>query len=342
MISIIVPLYNFGSKGDYCFKKCIESIRNQSYNDYEVLLMENLSTDDTIDAVKKYLAEINDERFKLYILDKPGLTNARNQGLSYAKGDLITFIDGDDTISEDYLQAGYDLITNNDVDMVIYNWAFYYIKKDKIKKQTNYENNIFERPQTDNRLYTALAWAKLIKTSVLLDNNITFDAELTGGEDTLFGVDVYFASKKIATSEKSIYFYTQNRKNQTTYTMKPIVAISTLKSVMRTEAVYKKYNVLQENILFLHNQIIEIIIGNTLGNSILRHIPKKEFNVLVNQYKNKIMSINVNELNCQKWKISWFKRFQKALSYNLSFYFIKFISLYYKLIIKPFKIKKYR
>lgn len=342
MISIIVPLYNFGSKGDYCFKQCIESIRRQTYNDYEVLLMENLSTDDTIESVKQYLSEINDDRFKLYILDKPGLTNARNEGLSYSKGDLITFIDGDDTISEDYLQSGFDLITKNNVDMVVYNWSFYYIKKNKIKPQTNYSDNVWVREKTDNRLFTALAWAKLIKKSILTDNNIVFDKELTGGEDTLFGVDVYFASHKIATSGKGVYYYTQNRKNQTTYTMKPIVAISTLKSVMRTENVYKKYNVYDENKLFLHNQIIEITIGNILGNTILRHTPKKDFKELIKTYKDKLLSIDVDEINCQKWKKIWFKRFQKSIRYNISYYFIKFISIYYKAVIKPFKIEKYR
>lgn len=342
MISIIIPMYNFGKLGDYCFIKCLDSIRNQTFTNYEVLLMENLSKDDTRKAIQKYLNEINDSRFKLFVLDKPGLTNARNEGLKHSTGEYITFIDGDDFVSKDYLQTGYDLISKENADMLIYNWAFYYYKNGKIKDMTNFKDNVFIRDNKDNRIFTGLAWAKLIKKQILIDNNISFDKSLTGGEDTLFGVDVYFASKKVITAENGKYFYTQNRKNQTTYTMKPIVAISTLKSVMQTENVYKKYNVYEENKLFLQNQIIEITIGNILGNTILRHTPKKDYKELLKTYGDKLLSIDVNEINCQKWKKIWFKRFQKSIQYNISYYFIKFISIYYKVIIKPFKIKWYK
>lgn len=94
MLSVVIPLHNLGYKGDYCLKMCLDSILAQTYNDYEVLLMENGSTDDTIKIAEEYCKK--DNRFKLHILDTIGVSNARNKGIELAKGEYIAFIDGDD------------------------------------------------------------------------------------------------------------------------------------------------------------------------------------------------------------------------------------------------------
>lgn len=342
MISIIIPMYNFGKLGDYCFIKCLDSIRNQSFTNYEVLLMENLSKDDTREAIQEYLDKIKDSRFKLFILDKPGLTNARNEGIKHSSGEYITFIDGDDFISQDYLQTGYNLISKENADMLIYNWAFYYYNNGKIKDMTHFQNNVFIRDNKDQRIYTALAWAKLIKKQLLIDNNISFDKSLTGGEDTLFGVDVYFASKKIITAENGKYFYTQNRKNQTTYTMKDTVAISTVKAIIKIKDVYKKYNVLQDNELFYNQEIVNLMIGYPLGNTQIRKIKKSTLDSIISQLKDTILNINVDNNSYKEWQKIWFKRFQKSVKGGYSYYFIKLIKLYRNIFIKPFKIKWYK
>lgn len=342
MISVIIPMYNFGKLGDYCFLKCLDSIRIQTFDNYEVLLMENLSKDDTRQAVQDYLDKIQDSRFKLFILDKPGLTNARNEGIKNSKGEYITFIDGDDFITPDYLQTGYNLITKENADMVLYNWAFYYYNNGKIKEMTNFKDNVFIRDNKDNRIFTGLAWAKLIRKQILIDNNIYFDKSLTGGEDTLFGVDVYFASRKIITAENGKYFYTQNRKNQTTYTMKDTVAISTVNAIIKIKDVYNKYNVLKDNELFYQQEIVALMIGNPLGNTQIRKIKKSTFDNIITQLKDIILNINIENDSFKNWQKVWFKRFQKAVKGGYSYYFIKFLKLYRNTFIKPFKIKWYK
>ena len=130
MVSVIIPLHNLGSKGDYCLKKTLDSILAQTYSDYEVLLMENGSTDDTIDIAKEYCQK--DSRFKLHILGTLGVSNARNKGIELATGDYISFVDGDDFISNDYLYSACSFLdSNKDVDFCVLSSEFYYVKSKK-------------------------------------------------------------------------------------------------------------------------------------------------------------------------------------------------------------------
>lgn len=110
MVSIIIPTYNH----DYKLKKAIESVLNQSYQNFEVIVVDNHSTDDT-DIV---LASFTDSRIKVYKINNHGVIAAsRNAGLRAAQGDYIAFLDSDDwwkkeklTLSLEKLQEGYDFV----------------------------------------------------------------------------------------------------------------------------------------------------------------------------------------------------------------------------------------
>lgn len=342
LISIIIPVYNFGYLGEYCFKICLEAIRKQTYTNFEVLLLENFSKDDTVEAIQKYLNEINDNRFKLFILDKPGLTNARNRGIEKSTGDYIAFIDGDDTISSDYLQSGIDCINEHNVDIVAYNYVLNYIYKNKIKPITNHKNNVFFRNNIDNKAMGSVVWAKLYRASLIKDNKIYFDETLIGGEDTLYGATAYFAANKMATVEKGLYYYTQNRKNQTTFSQKYNVARSTLKAHISIGELYHNLNVYNDNKDAYGNRFIDITIGVPLGNTLLKNLNLKDTNKILNEFKDIFLSFNVEEYDIVPWKKKWFKKFQKACKKNNLYFFMQYIRLYRNLFIKPFKIKWYK
>lgn len=111
MISIIVPVYN----AEKTLNRCIDSILSQTYQDWELLLINDGSRDDSLAISKEYA--LSDKRIK--VLDKlnGGVSSARNMGLDNAKGDWITFVDSDDYIGEHY----FDEIPNRKEDLVIYN-----------------------------------------------------------------------------------------------------------------------------------------------------------------------------------------------------------------------------
>ena len=111
-ITIIVPIYNCKNK----IKKCIDSLLKQSFKDYEVLLINDGSTDNTYNIINKYLKEINDKRYILFDKKNEGCGTTRNYGIKNASGDYICFIDNDDYIDTDYLFNLYsNLEINTDV-----------------------------------------------------------------------------------------------------------------------------------------------------------------------------------------------------------------------------------
>lgn len=345
MVSIIIPLHNLGFKGDYCLKRCLDSILTQSYTDYEVLLMENGSSDDTVEVAKTYCQK--DNRFKLYILDTIGIANARNEGIKIAAGEYVSFIDGDDTISDNFLSEIMKLIeNNNEISYVASSWSFYYDNTKKIKPVIKYENNTIENStKTFDYNSAATIWAKVIRRNILINNNIFLDSAIFGYDDFLFSSELYFASKKFALCAGACYYYTQNRSNQTTKTRLQNMTEGNLILIDRLKELYKKYNVYEENKSLLENMYISIFIGADFARTTTRKMNKSQIVELINNQKNNIMEINTEMLQCKNWQKVWFKRFQKAVKAYGAFggyLFIKFMRFYRNLFIQPFKIKWYK
>lgn len=345
MVSIIIPLHNLGFKGDYCLNRCLDSILAQKYNDYEVLLMENGSSDDTVEVAKTYCQK--DNRFKLHILETIGIANARNAGLKIADGEYVSFIDGDDTISDNFFSKMMKLIENNsEISYAASSWSFYYDNSKKIKHVIKYENNTIEN-STKIFDYNSAAtiWAKVIRRDILINNNIFLDSAIFGYDDFLFSSELYFASKKFALCADACYYYTQNRSNQTTKTRLQNMTEGNLILIDRLKELYKKYNVYEENKSLLENMYISIFIGADFARTTTRKMNKSQIVELINNQKNNIMEINTEMLQCKNWQKVWFKRFQNTVkSYGAfgGYLFIKFMRFYRNLFIQPFKIKWYK
>ena len=109
-VSIIVPCYN---AQDY-IKNCIDSIKNQTYQDFEVLMIDDGSKDNTKKIIQKEIKD--DQRFSYFYKKNGGLSDARNYGLTRAKGEYVCFIDSDDYISQDYVELLYYSIQKNNSD----------------------------------------------------------------------------------------------------------------------------------------------------------------------------------------------------------------------------------
>ncbi len=112
-ISIVVPIYNV----EKYLKKCIDSIRVQTFEDFELLLVDDGSPDNCGEICDRYAKE--DSRIKVIHKKNGGLSDARNAGIDIARGDYIGFIDSDDFIENDMYQTLYDLVKNADADMAV-------------------------------------------------------------------------------------------------------------------------------------------------------------------------------------------------------------------------------
>lgn len=112
MISIIIPIYNIAKY----LNQCLDSIVNQSYSEFEALLIDDGSSDESGAIAKKY-ANL-DSRFKYYRFDNQGLGKARNEGLSRANGEYVCFVDSDDCLHSDFLSTLYEAICGEQFDVV--------------------------------------------------------------------------------------------------------------------------------------------------------------------------------------------------------------------------------
>ena len=120
-ISVIVPVYNCE---DY-LEESIRSILNQSFNDIEIICVDDGSTDDSLNILKELSKQ--DTRLKVYTQENQGASVARNNALEKASGDYIYFFDADDYAVEDCLEKVYSNAVNNDSDMVIFYFDNYRI-----------------------------------------------------------------------------------------------------------------------------------------------------------------------------------------------------------------------
>ena len=113
LISIIVPIYNT----DCYLRQCLDSIINQSYKNFEVLLINDGSVDDSVMICKEFAEK--DSRICYFEKENGGVSSARNLGLKNVKGNYITFVDSDDWVEENYLEVLYNALKENEVDISI-------------------------------------------------------------------------------------------------------------------------------------------------------------------------------------------------------------------------------
>ena len=155
--SIIVPAYNVESYID----RCLKAIKSQEYKDYEVIIVNDGSTDNSVKIIEKYLS---DKRFKLINQDNKGLSAARNSGIKKAIGDYLIFIDSDDYISDDLLiKLDKILIKKYDLVKIQYN----YLYNEKIEEVI--DNIILNKEYSNEDYFMEILnlWKKL--TTKILD-----------------------------------------------------------------------------------------------------------------------------------------------------------------------------
>ena len=111
-VSVIVPIYNVK---DYLIR-CLDSLDRQNYEDYEVLLIDDGSKDESGKMAEEYCAD--HPRFHCYHKVNGGLSDARNYGMKYAKGEAFAFVDSDDWVAEDYISAMVENMISNNSDVV--------------------------------------------------------------------------------------------------------------------------------------------------------------------------------------------------------------------------------
>lgn len=201
-VSIIIPVYN----AETYLEQCLNSLLNQTYNDIEIILVNDGSTDDSNEICKKYVQK--DSRVKLYFQENSGVSFARNTGISKSIGDYILFVDSDDWVDKDYV--GLMIEKLNKYDSVICGYTEEYVNKEICHKMT--ENAIVEdstitiKKVIDN-MYGGYIYNKAFKKEIISKHNIRFHNDIHMCEDMLFVIEYLKKCNNIYVLDKCLYNY---------------------------------------------------------------------------------------------------------------------------------------
>lgn len=203
-----MPVYNV----EKYIAKSIQSVLNQTYPDFELLVIIDGSPDNSKQIAEKF----NDSRITIFEKPNGGLSDARNYGLERAKGEFVYFLDSDDWIEPNLLEATIGVFEKKEIDFVIFG---YFLDDEDIEgnlistKEVSKNAIQFVKDKNDLDLdenalnILGYAWNKLYRVNFLKDNNIIFDKGVSLVEDILFNSKVYKASNTLTFIDKKLYHY---------------------------------------------------------------------------------------------------------------------------------------
>lgn len=207
LVSIIIPVYNLA---DY-LPQCLDSVQGQSYENIQVLLVNDGSTDASLAICREYARR--DSRFQLIDKANSGVSDSRNQALDRAEGKYIQFLDGDDWLTPDATEALVHAAESTGADLVL---AHFYrvadermaprghIKKERVLTRQEFAEEMMKAPAN---YYYGVLWNKLYRRSIIDSRRLRFDSQVNWCEDFLFNLEYIERVRLVSAVPKPIYYY---------------------------------------------------------------------------------------------------------------------------------------
>lgn len=298
-LSIIIPMYN---TSNYIIKN-LESINNQSDKDFEIIIVDDGSTDDSYNIAKEYLQNVK-MAYKIMRIENKGVSNARNLGIKESSGKYILFLDSDDYIEKDLISKcksflsqndsldvlffGYDKVDDNNVAIWKYSEQYKYIKKIKTGKEI-----IYDYFNGKINIWTSSA---IYNRNLIINNHITFLEGCHNGEDQNFILkSLARADKVFNINEIMSHYFQRNSSISNSFSIKRLTVINAFEDVCNDF----KYNIHDENLVIIINTVI--IPANLIGNikMMIKTGKRKQYINAINIYKVKkyLKNYNKNFLN---------------------------------------------
>lgn len=236
LVSVIVPVYN----QEKTILRCIDSIRHQTYQDIEIIIIDDGSTDRSGDICDD-LAKC-DRRIRVYHKKNGGVSSARNFALGCCKGDYITFVDSDDYVVEEYVEYLYRTVINLGVRAA---WCGYKtvnsVAEDDIKNATHSFNrmqarciDVYVEYDYGRQFYLRHNCTAIFERNLL--SNKSFSTQIFVGEDALFNAQIIKEIRYIGYLDQELYYYVQYSKSAShrRYDEKRATAVTAWKEIVST------------------------------------------------------------------------------------------------------------
>lgn len=230
-ISIIVPVYNTSKY----LKNCLDSLINQSYKNLEIIVINDGSTDNSQDIIDEYAAK--DSRIITKVQNNQGVSQTRNNGLHYATGEYVMFVDSDDWLDLNVCETALDFAEKNELDIVMWPYKREYSKATKptflfeansIIWEDNNIGSLYRRffgPIKEELRYpekldsVVTAW-KLYRKNIISNVAFVDIKELGTGEDVLYNIQVFANASRVGYISSVFYHYRKDDLNSLTHQYK--------------------------------------------------------------------------------------------------------------------------
>lgn len=195
MVSVIVPIYN----AEKYLSECISSVLSQSYKDFELILIDDGSTDRSLNICNEFAKK--DLRITVVHQENSGVSAARNNGLKNTKGEFVAFVDSDDYVEKNWLDLQVKAITTEGADVAVCGMKI--DKQERIlSKSSKAKENILLDLQECGLMYST--FNKLYRRNLIHSD---FNDRLKFGEDLLFNLEYFKNIKTIAVVSQALCFY---------------------------------------------------------------------------------------------------------------------------------------
>lgn len=216
-VSIIVPVYNV----ENYLSECLDSIISQSFDDIEIICINDGSTDDSLSVLENYASK--DKRIKIISQENRGIGHARNRGLNISSGDYVLFVDSDDCIFSDTVESLYENAVNNDSDLVLFKYAlsmdadrnsysYGFECRPNFPKGTDFNSLSFDYKSIRNHVLNSFTnvWIAFYKRDFLNGYDDFYFQENLAYEDVLYHLKSFLRAERISYIPRVFYFYREN------------------------------------------------------------------------------------------------------------------------------------
>ncbi|MCD8096963.1 MAG: glycosyltransferase [Lachnospiraceae bacterium] len=227
LVSIIVPVYNTKNY----LARCVDSLLGQDYENLEVLLIDDGSTDGSEALLDEY--QEKDARVRVIHQENAGVSLSRNRAIEAARGEYIRFVDSDDWLPENATSLLVGAAEEAGCDMVI---ADFYrvsgtrmsqkgdIDEDQVMDRVEFAAHMIENPAD---FYYGVLWNKLFRRSIIMDHGIRMDAELSWCEDFLFNLEYIRYAETFRAIQEPVYYYLKRKNSLVSQSMSIATTIRT-------------------------------------------------------------------------------------------------------------------
>ena len=286
--SVIIAAYNI----EKYIERCIKSVINQSEREIEIIIVNDGSTDNTLNIIKK-MNEIDD---RIVVINKKnqGSIEARKTGLKYAKGEFILFLDGDDWLENNCIEELYKTANDKKADIVLYN--LYKAFEDRKEVFNTFNENLIDdikkNPIKNILLGNVLPTlcSKFIRRSFIEEKNIKFPQNISYAEDLATSSNIFINKPRIACNENKLYNYYQRNDSISNKINSKVLevddAIQFIKEQLVESRIYEENKEAFEYTVFRHILISKILRVNQL-------YPERK--KVFKQYKARNININKNK-----------------------------------------------